>query len=79
MLKICKLLKMKLTVRHMDTSSEKNLNAKFMTDALVLLMFIITALLFLQYSQEIENEITTVVLNSLNDINSSIAETRTGR
>ncbi|UWX53883.1 hypothetical protein NYZ99_12195 [Maribacter litopenaei] len=63
----------------MNTSSEKNLNAKFMTDALVLLMFIITALLFFQYSQEIENEITAVVLNSVNDINSSIAETRTGR
>lgn len=63
----------------MNTSSEKNLNAKFMTDALVLLMFIITVLLFFQYSQEIENEITTVVLNSVNDINSSIAETRTGR
>lgn len=59
--------------------SENALDTKLMTDILVLVMFIIAAILFIQYSQEIENEITTAVLNSVNDINNSIAETQTGK
>lgn len=63
----------------MNTSSKNSLDVKLMTDVIVLLMFIVSAILFLQYSHEIENEITTALLNSLNDINGSIAETRVGR
>ena len=59
--------------------SKNSLDAKLMTDILILMMFIAAAILFMQYSQEIENEIRTAVLNSVNDINGSIAETRTGR
>ncbi|ASV31682.1 hypothetical protein [Maribacter cobaltidurans] len=60
-------------------TSKNSLDAKLMTDILILMMFIAAAILFMQYSQEIENEIRTTVLNSVNDINGSIAETRTGR
>ncbi len=60
-------------------TSKNSLDAKLMTDILILMMFIAAAILFMQYSQEIENEIRTAVLNSVNDINGSIAETRTGR
>ncbi|WP_125222747.1 hypothetical protein [Maribacter algicola] len=63
----------------MNTSSKNSLDLKLMTDVIVLCMLIVSAILFLQYSHEIENEITTAVLNSMNDINNSIANTRTGR
>lgn len=63
----------------MMKTSKNSLDAKLMTDILILMMFIAAAILFMQYSQEIENEIRTAVLNSVNDINGSIAETRTGR
>ncbi|GGD93825.1 hypothetical protein GCM10011412_34800 [Maribacter cobaltidurans] len=63
----------------MMKTSKNSLDAKLMTDILILMMFIAAAILFMQYSQEIENEIRTTVLNSVNDINGSIAETRTGR
>ena len=66
-------------MNEMNTSSKNSLDVKLMTDVIVLLMFIVSAILFLQYSHEIENEITTALLNSLNDINGSIAETRVGR
>lgn len=59
--------------------SNNTLDAKLMSDILLLVMLIVTAIIFMQYSQEIENEITTAVLNSVSDINNSIAETRTGR
>ncbi|KAA2216610.1 MULTISPECIES: hypothetical protein [Maribacter] len=63
----------------MSTSSKTNPNIKLLTDNLVLIMFIIAAMLFFQNYHEIENEISSVLLNSLHDINHSIAETRTGR
>ncbi len=59
--------------------SNNTLDSKLMSDILLLVMLIVTAIIFMQYSQEIENEITTAVLNSVSDINNSIAETRTGR
>ena len=59
--------------------SNNTLDAKLMSDILLLVMLIVTAIIFMQYSQEIENEITTAVLNSVSDINNSIAETQTGR
>ncbi|MDC6389267.1 hypothetical protein PP182_11285 [Maribacter sp. PR1] len=58
--------------------SNNTLDSKLMSDILLLVMLIVTAIIFMQYSQEIENEITTAVLNSVSDINNSIAETRTG-
>lgn len=63
----------------MNTSTDTNMNLKLMTDTLVLLMFIMAVILLFQNFQEIEEEISNVVLSSLNDINNSIAETRTGR
>lgn len=63
----------------MNTSSKNSLDLKLMTDVIILCMLIVSAMLFLQYSHEIENEITTAVLNSMSDINNSIANTRTGR
>ncbi|TLF44450.1 hypothetical protein [Maribacter aurantiacus] len=63
----------------MSTSSKTNPNIKLLTDNLVLIMFIIVAMLFFQNYHEIENEISSVLLNSLHDINHSIAETRTGK
>lgn len=63
----------------MNTTTDTNMNLKLMTDTLVLLMFIMAVILLFQNFQEIEEEISNVVLSSLNDINNSIAETRTGR
>lgn len=63
----------------MNTSSDTNMNVRLLTDALILLMFIIMAVLILQNFQAIENGISSVLVNSLNDINQSIAETSTGR
>ncbi|PIB22785.1 hypothetical protein [Maribacter sp. 4G9] len=63
----------------MNTSSKNSLDLKLMTDVIVLCMLIVSAMLFLQYYHEIENEITTAVLNSMSDINNSIVNTRTGR
>ena len=63
----------------MNTSSDTNMNVRLLTDALILLMFIIMAVLILQNFQAIENGISSVLVNSMNDINHSIAETSTGR
>lgn len=67
--------KMILTMK----TSENNLNTKLITDILLLITFILTAILYLQYSQQIENEVATAILNSVQDIKGSIAEARSGR
>ncbi|MFX0556577.1 hypothetical protein ACOCEA_07250 [Maribacter sp. CXY002] len=54
-------------------------DTKMISDILLIVMLVVTTLLFFQYYHVIEEEITQVVLNSMTDINNSIAETRTGR
>ena len=43
------------------------------------LTLILSAVYYLNYSEEIQDEVTTVIVNSLNDVNNSLAEQESAR
>ncbi|WP_047244884.1 hypothetical protein [Maribacter thermophilus] len=61
----------------MDTSRPK-LDTQLLSDLLMIAMVMVLTILFFEYYDTLEEEITTAVLNSIHDINNSIAETRVG-
>lgn len=55
-------------------STKKELfDLRIVSDLIVLAGLIITVLLFVQYSNSIQNEVTTILLQSLNDLNGGVA------
>jgi len=60
-------------------TSENLFDAKLILDILLFVMLAISTVLLFEYYDVIEAEITQSVLNSLTDVNNSIAETRVGR
>lgn len=61
----------------MSTSTPK-VDTQFLSDLLMIAMVLALTILFFEYYDAIEEEITTAVLNSIHNINNSIAETRVG-
>lgn len=60
-------------------TSENLFDPKLISDVLLFMMLAISTVLLFEYYEVIEAEITQIVLNSLTDVNNSIAETRVGR
>jgi hypothetical protein len=55
-------------------NSEKFFDSKTIADLIFVLAVVLAALFYIQYAAEIEEEVTTVIVNALNDVNSSLAE-----
>lgn len=61
----------------MNTSTPK-LDTQLLSDLLMIAMVLVFTILFFEYYDTVEEEITTAVLKSIHNINNSIAETRAG-
>jgi hypothetical protein len=49
-------------------------DSKMIVNMMLALTLMLSAIYFLNYSDEIEDEVTTVMVNALNDVNNSLAE-----
>tara|TARA_R110000744_G_scaffold85273_1_gene166685 strand:+ start:162 stop:353 length:192 start_codon:yes stop_codon:yes gene_type:complete len=54
-------------------------DSKMIVNLMLALTLILSAVYYLNYSEEIQDEVTTVIVNSLNDVNNSLAEQESAR
>jgi hypothetical protein len=55
-------------------NSEKFFDSKTIADLIFVFSVVLAALFYMHYTAEIEEELTSVIVNALNDVNSSLAE-----
>ncbi len=60
-------------------NNENFLDSKMVANFLIVFALIFTAIYYFNYSDEIEGEVNTVIVNSLKDVNNSLAEQETAR
>ncbi|WP_282049425.1 hypothetical protein [Maribacter aquivivus] len=60
-------------------NNENFLDSKMVANFLIAFALIFTAIYYFNYSDEIEGEVNTVIVNSLKDVNNSLAEQETAR
>ncbi|SHJ84359.1 hypothetical protein SAMN04488007_1649 [Maribacter aquivivus] len=58
-------------------NNENFLDSKMVANFLIVFALIFTAIYYFNYSDEIEGEVNTVIVNSLKDVNNSLAEQET--
>jgi len=56
------------------TENEKLFNFKIIGNLVIALILLVCGIYYIKYADEIEEEITNVVVNSLKDVNNSLAE-----
>ena len=54
-------------------------DSKIIVNLVLALTLMLSAIYYLNYSEEIQDEVTTVIVNSLNDVNNSLAEQESAR
>tara|TARA_R110002126_G_C10311259_1_gene488026 strand:+ start:662 stop:853 length:192 start_codon:yes stop_codon:yes gene_type:complete len=54
-------------------------DSKMVVNLMLVLTLMLSAIYYLNYSEEIQDEVTTVIVNSLNDANNSLAEQESDR
>ncbi|SEL24899.1 hypothetical protein SAMN04488008_103235 [Maribacter orientalis] len=54
-------------------------DSKMIVNLMLALTLMLSAVYYLNYSEEIQDEVTTVIVNSLNDVNNSLAEQESAR
>ena len=54
-------------------------DSKMIVNLMLALTLMLSAVYYLNYSDEIQDEVTTVIVNSLNDVNNSLAEQESAR
>lgn len=52
---------------------------KTIVNIVLALTLIVSSIYYLNYSEEIQDEVTTIIVNSLNDVNNSLAEQESAR
>ncbi|WP_339651946.1 hypothetical protein [uncultured Maribacter sp.] len=63
-----------------DMSKRDNFfDSKMVVNLMLVLTLMLSAIYYLNYSEEIQDEVTTVIVNSLNDANNSLAEQESDR
>lgn len=63
-----------------DMSKRDNFfDSKMVVNLMLVLTLMLSAIYYLNYSDEIQDEVTTVIVNSLNDANNSLAEQESDR
>ncbi|WP_405410151.1 hypothetical protein [Maribacter sp. Asnod1-A12] len=60
-------------------NKENFLDSKMIANFLIALALLFSAIYYFNYSDEINNEVNTVIVNSLLDVNNSLAEQDTAR
>jgi hypothetical protein len=63
----------------MMENNENFLDSKMIANFLIAFALMITAIYYFNYSEEIEGEVNSVIVNSLKDVNNSLAEQDTAR
>tara|TARA_R110002126_G_scaffold150146_1_gene296252 strand:- start:302 stop:493 length:192 start_codon:yes stop_codon:yes gene_type:complete len=58
---------------------EKFFDSKMIVNMILASTLILSAIYFINNSDEIEDEVTTVMVNALNDVNNSLAEQESAR
>jgi hypothetical protein len=58
---------------------ENFFDSKMIVNIMLALTLMLSAIYYLNYSDEIEDEVTTVMVNALNDVNNSLAEQESAR
>ena len=61
------------------SNKEKFFDSKMITNLILALTLVVSAICYFNYSAEIEDEVTTVIVNSLKDVNNSLAEQESAR
>ncbi|APQ18142.1 hypothetical protein [Maribacter hydrothermalis] len=59
--------------------NENFLDSKMIANFLIALALILTAIYYFNNSEEIEGEVNSVIVNSLNDVNNNLAEHESSR
>ncbi|TLP70576.1 hypothetical protein [Maribacter sp. ACAM166] len=60
-------------------TNEKFFDSKMIVNLMIAFTLIVFGIVYLNYSTEIEDEVTTVIVNSLKDVNTSLAEQESAR
>jgi hypothetical protein len=60
-------------------NNENFLDSKMIANFIIAFALMFTAIYYFNYSEEIEEEVNTVIVNSLQDVNNSLAEQDTAR
>ncbi|WP_299320637.1 hypothetical protein [uncultured Maribacter sp.] len=60
-------------------NNENFLDSKMIANFLIAFALMFTAIYYFNYSEEIEEEVNSVIVNSLKDVNNSLAEQETAR
>lgn len=55
-------------------TEEKLFDATLVTNLLLVLALVFSVLYYVKYAAEIQEEVTTVIMNSLNDVSNSLAQ-----
>ncbi|MEH6511701.1 hypothetical protein [Maribacter arcticus] len=61
------------------SNRENFFDSKMIVNIMLALTLVLSAIYYLNYSDEIHDEVTTVIVNSLNDVNNSLAEQESAR
>tara|TARA_R110002051_G_scaffold255120_6_gene314276 strand:+ start:11655 stop:11846 length:192 start_codon:yes stop_codon:yes gene_type:complete len=60
-------------------NNENFLDSKMIANFLIALALMLTAIYYFNNSEEIEGEVNSVIVNSLNDVNNNLAEHESAR
>lgn len=55
-------------------TKEEIFDSKLIANLMIVFALVISAIYYINYATEIKDEVTTVIVNSLNDVNNSLAE-----